>query len=208
MLTKTSGSTATIIRIPYISQLTDTSDFLFATTDVAIWSTVEPGIGITAAAIATLRPLFRTFLSRSRLMGSSTESSEGWSKRSKPTRLGYLRSSDKNGGAEELGLRTDIGRNAGVTTVIQSQADPNDRKRPEGDIEPLPRNSVTSRPRAGSQRGLKSGAAGLGTDSRLADDSSSEDYQPVPPSWGYGIKKTTEISTQESEGVRSLEPDL
>lgn len=32
--------------------------------DVSLWSTVEPGIGITAASIATLRPLLQTFLSR------------------------------------------------------------------------------------------------------------------------------------------------
>lgn len=37
-------------------------DFLYATTDVAIWSTVEPGIGITAGCIATLRPLVRICL--------------------------------------------------------------------------------------------------------------------------------------------------
>jgi hypothetical protein len=35
-----------------------------ATTDVAIWSTVEPGIGITAGSIATLRPLVRHCLWR------------------------------------------------------------------------------------------------------------------------------------------------
>lgn len=35
---------------------------LDATTDVAIWSTVEPGIGITAGSLATLRPLLQTIL--------------------------------------------------------------------------------------------------------------------------------------------------
>jgi hypothetical protein len=30
--------------------------------DVSIWSTVEPGIGITAASIATLRPVLQTLL--------------------------------------------------------------------------------------------------------------------------------------------------
>jgi hypothetical protein len=32
---------------------------LVATTDVAIWSTVEPGVGISAASMATLKPLFQ-----------------------------------------------------------------------------------------------------------------------------------------------------
>lgn len=53
------GSTATIVRMFYIHTLINGPDFLYATTDVAIWSTVEPGIGITASSIATLRPLVR-----------------------------------------------------------------------------------------------------------------------------------------------------
>jgi hypothetical protein len=32
--------------------------------DVSIWSTVEPGVGITAASIATLRPIFQALLWR------------------------------------------------------------------------------------------------------------------------------------------------
>ncbi|PVH88485.1 hypothetical protein DL98DRAFT_362526, partial [Cadophora sp. DSE1049] len=52
---------ATMIRVPYIKVLALTDDFLFATTDVAIWSTVEPGLGLCAAGGATLRPLFRKF---------------------------------------------------------------------------------------------------------------------------------------------------
>ncbi|GKT89367.1 integral membrane protein [Colletotrichum tofieldiae] len=53
------GSAATVIRSVYIPTLLDGDDFLWATTDVALWSTVEPGIGITAASIATLRPLWQ-----------------------------------------------------------------------------------------------------------------------------------------------------
>lgn len=52
------GCSATIVRARYIPRMLDADDFLFATADVAIWSTVEPGIGITAASIATLRPLW------------------------------------------------------------------------------------------------------------------------------------------------------
>jgi hypothetical protein len=53
------GSTGTVVRMFYIHTLMHGPDFLYATTDVAIWSTVEPGIGITAGCIATLRPLVR-----------------------------------------------------------------------------------------------------------------------------------------------------
>ncbi|KAF9694973.1 hypothetical protein EKO04_006862 [Ascochyta lentis] len=57
------GSTATIIRLPYTSTLKPyKGDFLYRTTDFAIWTTVELGIGITAGCIATLKPLFKAAL--------------------------------------------------------------------------------------------------------------------------------------------------
>lgn len=56
------ASTATIIRIPYIHTLNNKADFLYATTDVAIWSCSETGLGITAANAVTLRPLIRSWL--------------------------------------------------------------------------------------------------------------------------------------------------
>src|ERR1700761_8704457 len=56
------ASLATIIRVPYVVTLTQTSDFLYATVNVAIWSTVEPGVGITGVCMATLRPLFKSCL--------------------------------------------------------------------------------------------------------------------------------------------------
>lgn len=66
MLTEISGSTATLVRIPYIWTLTTyKDDFLWRTSDVAIWTTVEVGVGITVGCIATLKPvlkpLFATF---------------------------------------------------------------------------------------------------------------------------------------------------
>lgn len=70
------GSTGTIVRMFYLHTLLDGPDFLYATTDVAIWSTVEPGIGITAASIATLRPLVRAMLVKSGY-SSSARASQG-----------------------------------------------------------------------------------------------------------------------------------
>ncbi|KAA8570271.1 hypothetical protein EYC84_002580 [Monilinia fructicola] len=52
---------ATLVRIPLIKNLAGADDFLYATTDVAIWSTIEPGLGIIAFSGATLRPLLRYF---------------------------------------------------------------------------------------------------------------------------------------------------
>ncbi|QDS67814.1 hypothetical protein FKW77_007132 [Venturia effusa] len=51
------GSIATLIRMPFIASLAHTDDFLYTTVDIAIWSIVEPGVGIAAACAATFRPL-------------------------------------------------------------------------------------------------------------------------------------------------------
>jgi len=53
------GCLATIIRMPFIMALARADDFLWETVDIAIWSTVEPGVGISAACVATLRPLLQ-----------------------------------------------------------------------------------------------------------------------------------------------------
>ncbi|KAL3427053.1 hypothetical protein PVAG01_00562 [Phlyctema vagabunda] len=184
------GSTATIVRIPYINQLTETSDFLFSTTDVAIWSTVEPGIGITAAAMATLRPLFQSFLARSKLLGSSSHAYPKPSGSAAfPNRQGYFRSGSgpdggRNAGTLELGLRTDIGKGDGITTVIKSAHDKSEDSR-----EPRKLEKTKSR---GDEQGLKKGMSDWSTsESRLKfDDSSSED---LPASWT--VRKHTEVTT-------------
>jgi hypothetical protein len=67
------GSIATLIRFKAIHQITQSEDFLIATVDLALWSSVEVGIAITAASIATYRPLFRTFFSS----GNSSNKSFG-----------------------------------------------------------------------------------------------------------------------------------
>ncbi|KAI1262467.1 hypothetical protein F5Y18DRAFT_151471 [Xylariaceae sp. FL1019] len=53
------ASIATLIRLKFLSDLTDTADILFAGTDAMIWTLVEPGIAISAASLATIRPLLR-----------------------------------------------------------------------------------------------------------------------------------------------------
>ncbi|OAK93614.1 hypothetical protein IQ06DRAFT_236142 [Phaeosphaeriaceae sp. SRC1lsM3a] len=72
------GSTATIIRLPYTGTMKPyKGDFLYRTTDFAIWTTVEVGVGIVAGSMATLRPLV------SSTMGSSGQSSGKWWSRKK-----------------------------------------------------------------------------------------------------------------------------
>ena len=179
LLTNVSASTATIIRIPYVSSLANQADFLYATTDVAIWSCCETGIGIAASSIATLRPLFRTFFSRSKLFGGTTsrQGSSGWPSAAGPSG-GYIRSGSK-GGIETFGLRSDIGKTRGVTTIIESDGSKDmdlERGSPEkgGPGE------------GGSERRLRLESEWSNSESKLALDRSSGEDE----SW-TGIRKTT-----------------
>ncbi|KAL0764069.1 hypothetical protein CaCOL14_013396 [Colletotrichum acutatum] len=63
-----------IIRIPYIKVLEISADFLYQTVDVALWSLLEPSIGIVAGCIATLRPLMATCAASTRSRKRSTSS--------------------------------------------------------------------------------------------------------------------------------------
>ncbi|KAM0518871.1 hypothetical protein ACHAPE_003861 [Trichoderma viride] len=58
MLMACVASVAVVVRFPYVKDF-KTLDFLWATIDIAIWSTVEQGLAITAGSLATIRPLFR-----------------------------------------------------------------------------------------------------------------------------------------------------
>ncbi|KAL8376098.1 hypothetical protein RB595_007287 [Gaeumannomyces hyphopodioides] len=71
------GSAATIVRAVYIPRLVAADDFLWSTADVAVWSTVEPGVGIIAASIATLRPLWEIICGRSGLPSNDAPRSPG-----------------------------------------------------------------------------------------------------------------------------------
>ncbi|PLB33190.1 ion-transporting P-type ATPase SPF1 [Aspergillus candidus] len=54
------ASAAVIVRIPYLHNYKD-REFLYATSEISIWSNIEAGLGITAGSLVTLRPLFRWF---------------------------------------------------------------------------------------------------------------------------------------------------
>ncbi|KAH7304306.1 hypothetical protein B0I35DRAFT_471999 [Stachybotrys elegans] len=53
------ASIATIVRIPYAKQLLSSPDYLYNFTDIAIWSSVEIGLALTASSLATLKPFLR-----------------------------------------------------------------------------------------------------------------------------------------------------
>ncbi|KAE8447375.1 hypothetical protein EG329_010789 [Mollisiaceae sp. DMI_Dod_QoI] len=183
------GSTATIVRIPFLKQLVQ-SDFLYSATDVAIWSTVEPGIGITTGAMATLRPLFRTFLSRSKLFGSSARSGDknsAWPLSGQANRVGYFRSArGKKDGKEAFGLRNDIAKGVGITTTIQSM-----RNRDlEGDYPP----GENSLARSASQKALN-----WQDNETMSKDDSSEEFLPMQRLAGqdWAVHKTTQVTTSQ-----------
>ncbi|KAH6716812.1 hypothetical protein DL95DRAFT_518819 [Leptodontidium sp. 2 PMI_412] len=63
------ASSATIIRLPFLHTFAD-SDWLWATTDIALWTDIEVGLGIFASCLATLRPLLRILRNRPPLKSS------------------------------------------------------------------------------------------------------------------------------------------
>jgi len=104
---------AVLVRIPYVRILVNSTDFLYDCTNVVIWTSIEPGLGLTAASLATLRPLLKAFLSRTRLYGATgapnnqhTYGKSTLHSRSKfsmsVTRKGYVKSTSN--GAEDLEL--------------------------------------------------------------------------------------------------------
>ncbi|KAI1840394.1 hypothetical protein JX265_007215 [Neoarthrinium moseri] len=102
------ASSATIVRFPYLYSLTDINDFLYSTADVAIWSTIETGLGITAAGVATLRPLLKTFFG-----GGSSAPGHGTSARQwQRTGSGHPK------GETGFDLHDRSNKGLGVTTVI------------------------------------------------------------------------------------------
>ncbi|KAI1863528.1 hypothetical protein JX265_008745 [Neoarthrinium moseri] len=57
------ASCAVIVRLAYVQKFRE-ADFLWATTDIAIWSQVEQALAIAAGSLSTLQPLFRMALAR------------------------------------------------------------------------------------------------------------------------------------------------
>jgi hypothetical protein len=61
------ASYAALVRMPYIENFRS-PDFLFDTVDIALWSTVEVGVSVVAANLATLRPLVQHVSTQARLL--------------------------------------------------------------------------------------------------------------------------------------------
>ncbi|KAF2874168.1 hypothetical protein BDV95DRAFT_604366 [Massariosphaeria phaeospora] len=68
----TLGSICSILRFRYVDGLTQIEDFFWNAINIGIWSTIEPGAGIIAGCLATLRPFFKSFVNRALSIRSST----------------------------------------------------------------------------------------------------------------------------------------
>ncbi|KAJ4301670.1 hypothetical protein N0V90_003763 [Kalmusia sp. IMI 367209] len=74
------ASVAVTVRMGYLLKFRS-PDFLWDTLDVAIWSDIEQGLGITAGSLATLRPLYRTVAAHLGLSVGATSGKMGTSER-------------------------------------------------------------------------------------------------------------------------------
>ncbi|KAJ5205748.1 hypothetical protein N7491_003627 [Penicillium cf. griseofulvum] len=120
------ASSAVIVRVPFVKTFYD-PDFLYATYQIAVWSNVEAGLGITAGSLATLRPLLRIWTG-SRTDPDYSSGFPGGRSRSASRPLGGsenrpfpLGSLDESGQSR---LRPD--KLAVTVTTIKSQRDPDD----------------------------------------------------------------------------------
>jgi hypothetical protein len=71
-----SAGIALIVRIPFVKKIAISADFLSETIDLAVWSVLEPSLGIMAGCIASIRPLFKNLgfgLNRSKRYSSKPQ---------------------------------------------------------------------------------------------------------------------------------------
>ncbi|KAJ5476151.1 hypothetical protein N7475_001880 [Penicillium sp. IBT 31633x] len=116
------ASSAVIVRMPFVETFGD-PDFLYATFQIAIWSNVEAGLGITAGSLATLRPLLRMWMGTQTSQDYSTGFPAGRS-RSASRQLGGPFPLGSMDDSMQSRLRPD--KLAVTVTTIKSQRDPND----------------------------------------------------------------------------------
>lgn len=80
LLLGATSSIASVVRFKFIPSITaPTLSFFRTAAELGQWSVVEPGLGILAGCLMTMRPLFKRFLETARSMrnGSSAQRSQG-----------------------------------------------------------------------------------------------------------------------------------
>ncbi|PYH95661.1 integral membrane protein [Aspergillus ellipticus CBS 707.79] len=198
------ASSATIIRIPWVHTFAD-PDFLYATVEIAIWSNIEIGLGITAGSLATLRPLVRKWLgsrsdpsytrspfpgpSGSRRLNINHKSDRS---RDRPFPLGSLDTTNVQGR-----LRPD--KLAVTVTTIQSQVEPERPWRGAGGGGGGGGGGVTNTSNSSEERLTGSaghGAVGIAEDLELGMGGG----MGMGMGMGMGIHRTFEVTQTSSSG--------
>lgn len=67
-----SASLSACIRLKYTVNLTSSEEYMYGLANIVIWGYAENGIGLFVGNLATLRPLFRTFLGLGTSSGGNT----------------------------------------------------------------------------------------------------------------------------------------
>jgi hypothetical protein len=132
LLTFTSASVAVIIRIPFLQFYADANflctlpthhlypyaanKYLDSTFQIAIWSVIETGLGITAGSLITLRPLFRWLLDGRMAYSRNTRGPE---RSSRKYQLSSLKLEGSKGAQDPSYWRPDLepGDNKSIITV-------------------------------------------------------------------------------------------
>lgn len=107
------ASAAVIARLPFV-RFFNSPDFLWATTDIAIWSTVEQGLAITAGSLATLRPLFFLAMHKMGLSTNPTDNRPSYGGKSGPLAMGGSQSRNQ----KQDSLRPDVFK---LSTVVETR---------------------------------------------------------------------------------------
>ncbi|OQD82826.1 hypothetical protein PENANT_c019G06351 [Penicillium antarcticum] len=108
------ASVAVIIRIPFLHYYADTN-FLYSTFQIAIWSVIETGLGITAGSLITLRPLFRWLLDGTMSYTRNTPCPE---RNSRKYPLSSLKLDSSKGGQDPSYWRPDLDPDDNKSIII------------------------------------------------------------------------------------------
>lgn len=85
------GSISSLIRLAYVPGLKNGPEFFSNAINIGVWSVIEPGLGVIAASLATLRPLFKSMVEKARNTSSSGSRSNNTTNPSRTSKLSVQR---------------------------------------------------------------------------------------------------------------------
>ncbi|KAH7128816.1 hypothetical protein B0J11DRAFT_578987 [Dendryphion nanum] len=120
------GCICSMIRFQYVDGLTQIEDFFWNAVNIGIWSTIEPGAGIIAGCLATLRPfLKRFFLTAMTIRYSASRNTKEISQSLRP---------GKNHSQKGAGQSDIHGSRAGIGQVVKLISETSKTNESESDI--------------------------------------------------------------------------